>query len=219
MGLLAGDRKKQRWSHDPRGKQWSADKNKISNKIMEKMGWKDGDGLGANGTGRIDPVGVKYKMDNLGLGCTQKYDKQWIAHQDSFNDLLAGLNTDNKDVATPVLADKVEVSSLESAGKRMKHRYKKFTNAKDLTKATSKDMEGIFGRSSKSVAADKAAKDEETKKQLENKDPKFEQSDKHITQKENVQEYFKRKMKERTERLKLGMTKSEVGSIYSSGSW
>ena len=97
-------------------------------------------------------------MDNLGLGCTQKYDKQWIAHQDSFNDLLAGLNTDNKgivvyirsglkyvvDVATPVLADKVEVSSLESAGKRMKHRYKKFTNAKDLTKATSKDMEVKF---------------------------------------------------------------------------
>ena len=54
MGLLAGDRKKQRWSHDPRGKQWSADKNKISNKIMEKMGWKDGEGLGANSTGRID---------------------------------------------------------------------------------------------------------------------------------------------------------------------
>ena len=31
-------------------------------------------------------------MDNLGFGCTQKYDKQWIEHQDSFNDLLAGLN-------------------------------------------------------------------------------------------------------------------------------
>ena len=33
-------------------------------------------------------------MDNLGFGCTQKYDKQWVAHQDSFNDLLAGLSSE-----------------------------------------------------------------------------------------------------------------------------
>ena len=108
MGLLAADRKKQRWSGDPRGKSWSENKNKISNKMMEKMGWKDGEGLGADGQGMlnvsiqmviytkldrpIQPIGIKYKMDNLGFGCTQKYDKQWIEHQDSFNDLLAGLN-------------------------------------------------------------------------------------------------------------------------------
>ena len=75
--------------------------------MMEKMGWKDGEGLGADGQGMlnvsiiwslsidqrsIQPIGIKYKMDNLGFGCTQKYDKQWIEHQDSFNDLLAGLN-------------------------------------------------------------------------------------------------------------------------------
>ena len=34
-------------------------------------------------------------MDNLGFGCTQKYDKQWVAHQDSFNDLLAGLSAES----------------------------------------------------------------------------------------------------------------------------
>ena len=54
MGLLAGDRNKQRWSHDPRGKQWSSDKNKVSNKIMKKMGWKEGEGLGANSNGMLN---------------------------------------------------------------------------------------------------------------------------------------------------------------------
>ena len=38
-------------------------------------------------------------MDNLGFGCTQKYDKQWVAHQDSFNDLLAGLSAETATTA------------------------------------------------------------------------------------------------------------------------
>ena len=54
MGLLAADRKKQRWSGEPRGKSWSENKNKISNKMMEKMGWKDGEGLGADGQGMLN---------------------------------------------------------------------------------------------------------------------------------------------------------------------
>ena len=54
MGLLAADRKKQRWSSDPRGRRWAADKNKISNKLMEKMGWKEGEGLGAKGEGMLN---------------------------------------------------------------------------------------------------------------------------------------------------------------------
>ena len=53
MCLLAGDRKKQRWSADPRGRKWAEDQNKISNKLMEKMGWKQGEGLGAKGDGML----------------------------------------------------------------------------------------------------------------------------------------------------------------------
>jgi len=203
MGLLAGDRKKQRWSADPRGRKWAEDQNKISNKLMEKMGWKQGEGLGAKGDGMLTPIGVKYKMDNLGFGCTQKYDKQWVAHQDSFNDLLAGLSseTTGKTESKPTMADKAEVSNLGTTGKKSKHRYHKFTKAKDLSKASAKDMEGIFGRSSVSEA--KAAT-EATKKEDEAKvdeTQKFKQSEQHVTQKENVHDYFKRKMAERMARL------------------
>jgi len=214
MGLLAADRKKQRWSGDPRGKSWSENKNKISNKMMEKMGWKDGEGLGADGQGMLNPIGIKYKMDNLGFGCTQKYDKQWIEHQDSFNDLLAGLNQATGNEVKPVirLADTVEVSSLEKTGSKLGHRYKKATRAKDISNATAKDMEGIFGRSSQSEKraeeerikqAEKEAEDLKTK-------PQFEESSKHVKQTETVHDYFKRKMAERAERLKLAAVKCEV---------
>jgi len=215
MGLLAADRKKQRWSGDPRGKSWSENKNKISNKMMEKMGWKDGEGLGADGQGMLNPIGIKYKMDNLGFGCTQKYDKQWIEHQDSFNDLLAGLNQATGNEIKPVirLADTVEVSSLEKTGSKLGHRYKKATRAKDISNATAKDMEGIFGRSSQSEKkaeeerikqAEKEAEDLKTK-------PQFEESSKHVKQTETVHDYFKRKMAERAERLKnMAAIKCEV---------
>jgi len=64
MGLLAGDRKKQRWSTDPRGRKWAADKNKISNKLMEKMGWKEGEGLGKEGDGMLN-VGFWFLLSFL----------------------------------------------------------------------------------------------------------------------------------------------------------
>ena len=54
MGLLADRSSKQRWSSDPRGKQWSEDKNKVSVKMMEKMGWTAGKGLGAKEDGNTE---------------------------------------------------------------------------------------------------------------------------------------------------------------------
>jgi len=206
MGLLAGDRKKQRWSTDPRGRKWAADKNKISNKLMEKMGWKEGEGLGKEGDGMLNPIGVKYKMDNLGFGCTQKYDKQWVAHQDSFNDLLAGLSAESTTAtettdSKPVLADKAKISSLGQTGKKSGHRYHKFTKAKDLSQASAKDMEGIFGRSSVSEAKAVQTEENRAKAEEEKAAPKFEESTQHVRQTENVHEYFKRKMAERMARM------------------
>merc|ERR1712021_156437 len=207
MGLLAGDRKKQRWSTDPRGRKWAADKNKISNKLMEKMGWREGEGLGKEGNGMLNPIGVKYKMDNLGFGCTQKYDKQWVAHQDSFNDLLAGLSAESTTAAEttvdskPVLADKAKISSLGQTGKKSGHRYHKFTKAKDLSQASAKDMEGIFGRSSVSEAKAVQTEENRAKAAEEKAAPKFEESTQHVRQTENVHDYFKRKMAERMARM------------------
>ena len=43
-----------------------SDENKFGQKLMEKMGWEAGKGLGSNEDGNVDHVAVKLKTDNRG---------------------------------------------------------------------------------------------------------------------------------------------------------
>ncbi|KAL0073552.1 hypothetical protein J3Q64DRAFT_1816181 [Phycomyces blakesleeanus] len=36
--------------------------------LLQKMGWKVGEGLGTQGQGRIDPISIEIKLDSLGVG-------------------------------------------------------------------------------------------------------------------------------------------------------
>ncbi|ORZ01168.1 hypothetical protein BCR43DRAFT_169560 [Syncephalastrum racemosum] len=40
----------------------------IGYRLLQKMGWKAGEGLGAGGRGRTDPIRIDYKEDSLGVG-------------------------------------------------------------------------------------------------------------------------------------------------------
>ncbi|KAH6585004.1 hypothetical protein BASA60_000718 [Batrachochytrium salamandrivorans] len=64
MGL-AEPRTKQRINIDPQNKQWKDDKTKFGHKMLEKMGWSDGKGLGRNEDGRTDNIQVKLMMTVL----------------------------------------------------------------------------------------------------------------------------------------------------------
>ncbi|KAG1151619.1 hypothetical protein G6F37_004900 [Rhizopus arrhizus] len=44
-------------------------------KMMEKMGWKAGRGLGSHGQGRVDPILIELKDETLGIGKAQEYDE------------------------------------------------------------------------------------------------------------------------------------------------
>ena len=61
------------------------------------------------------------------------------------------------------------------------------------------------------VAKAKREKAEDEKRKIEEEaKPKFEESHTHLPQKENVHDYFKRKMAERTQRLKLGLESKSI---------
>mmetsp|Transcript_39016 Transcript_39016/g.63221 ORF Transcript_39016/g.63221 Transcript_39016/m.63221 type:complete len:803 (+) Transcript_39016:408-2816(+) len=47
------------------------DESNVGFGLLKRMGWRDGDGLGADGSGRVDPVGVHFKADKAGLGYSQ----------------------------------------------------------------------------------------------------------------------------------------------------
>ncbi|XP_017395946.1 PIN2/TERF1-interacting telomerase inhibitor 1 isoform X2 [Cebus imitator] len=93
MSMLAERRRKQKWAVDPQNTAWSNDDSKFGQRMLEKMGWSKGKGLGAQEQGATDHIKVQVKNNHLGLGATINNEDNWIAHQDDFNQLLAKLNT------------------------------------------------------------------------------------------------------------------------------
>lgn len=90
--MLAGPRRKQKVINlRAKNNAWSNDTNKFGQKMLEKMGWSAGKGLGAKENGIVEHVVAKYKNDEKGLGFEDKND-QWTKHEDDFNALLANLS-------------------------------------------------------------------------------------------------------------------------------
>ncbi|ORX61537.1 G-patch-domain-containing protein [Hesseltinella vesiculosa] len=94
MGL-AGQKERQRISSDPNNLNWSNDTSKFGFRMMAKMGWAPGKGLGANEDGSQDHVKIRLKDDNLGLGAKKNQSDNWLGNTDAFSRLLADLNSNN----------------------------------------------------------------------------------------------------------------------------
>ncbi|KAL1781249.1 PIN2/TERF1-interacting telomerase inhibitor 1 isoform X1 [Sigmodon hispidus] len=149
MSMLAERRRKQKWTLDPRNTAWSNDDSKFGQKMLEKMGWSKGKGLGAQEQGATEHIKVKVKNNNLGLGATNNNEDNWIAHQDDFNQLLAALNTCHSQETTNSSDNKERKSfSLEEKSKTSKNRvhYMKFTKGKDLSSRSETDLDCVFGK-------------------------------------------------------------------------
>lgn len=148
--MLAERRQKQKWSLNPRGKWWTEDSNKFGQRMLEKMGWTKGKGLGANEQGITEFSSVSHKNDTTGVG----YDKNvemWTEHQEKFGDLLQQLNGNQDQDAGKNSANEdanLNGQSIELKSKQSHARihYKKFTRGKDITKYKSKDLANIFGQ-------------------------------------------------------------------------
>lgn len=67
------------------------DDSRFGTKMLEKMGWSKGRGLGAKEDGSQEFVRVRFKNDAEGLGYEAR-DDQWTVHEEGFNGLLKALN-------------------------------------------------------------------------------------------------------------------------------
>ncbi|KAI5619833.1 PIN2/TERF1-interacting telomerase inhibitor 1 isoform X1 [Silurus asotus] len=154
MSMLAEPRRKQKWSVDPRNSTWSNDESKFGQKMLERMGWSKGKGLGKSEQGATEHIKVKVKNNSLGLGTAINNEDNWIAHQDDFNQLLAELNSchgqNNTEDSTP---EQTQGFSLEEKSKTSKKRvhYMKFTKGKDLSSRSQTDLACIFGKRAKQI--------------------------------------------------------------------
>nr|XP_057912724.1 PIN2/TERF1-interacting telomerase inhibitor 1 [Doryrhamphus excisus] len=154
MSMLAEPRRKQKWSVDPRNTAWSNDDSRFGQKMLERMGWSKGKGLGKGEQGEVDHIKVKIKNDCHGLGASASQEDNWIAHQDDFNDLLAQLNNcHGQSNSTETLPKEHKGFSLEEKSKTSKKRvhYMKFAKGKDLSSRSVTDLNCIFGKRAKSA--------------------------------------------------------------------
>ncbi|XP_038655912.1 PIN2/TERF1-interacting telomerase inhibitor 1 [Scyliorhinus canicula] len=212
MAMLAEPRRKQKWSVDPRNNTWSNDESRFGQKMLEKMGWSKGKGLGAREQGSTENIKVQVKNNTVGLGAAKNYEDNWIAHQDEFNKLLSELNDCHGQNDSPVTEGKTTFS-LEEKSKSSKKRvhYQKFTKGKDLSSRSSTDLACIFGKRSKRVRGPR-----EQEKQEKNDaclvpvdDPKAASATEEIntvTSSITVQEYFANRMAQ----LKKSKTGHEI---------
>ncbi|XP_075984314.1 PIN2/TERF1-interacting telomerase inhibitor 1-like [Anticarsia gemmatalis] len=181
MAMLAAPRRKQKVINlRAKNNAWSNDSNKFGQRMLEKMGWSEGKGLGAHENGIVEHVVARYKNDDKGLGFEDRND-QWTKHEDDFNSLLANLsNGDNNE-------DKLHSGvSLEVKSKKSKARvhYHKFTRGKDLTRYSEKDLANIFGK--------KSLKNEEKQEEAPVEDVKTTET--VFTDKGSMVDYFKNKL-------------------------
>ncbi|KAK2883534.1 hypothetical protein QQF64_016824 [Cirrhinus molitorella] len=200
MSMLAEPRRKQKWSLDPRNSAWSNDESKFGQKMLERMGWSKGKGLGKSEQGTTEHIKVKVKNNNLGLGTTVKHDDNWIAHQDDFSQLLADLNNchgqNGTDNPTPE-----QGFSLEEKSKTSKKRvhYMKFTKGKDLSSRSETDLACIFGKRSKRGKRDqdegsRQPDSQENGEEDTETNPDPETQTNTVTSTVNMQEYFAQRM-------------------------
>lgn len=220
-------RRKQKWSVDPRNSAWSKDDSKFGQKMLERMGWSKGEGLGRSGQGSTDHIKVRVKNDSYGLGANAADEDKWISHQDDFNELLAELNNQHgQNNNTAPQSEEGKGFSLEEKSKKASKRvhYMKFTKGKDLSSRTETDLNCIFG---------KRAKPTKPKEQVSNGSNSGDQDEANtVTSALSMQEYFAQRMAQlkrdrgqaqseapapETEEMDLAAEPSEEPSPVSSG--
>eukprot|EP00041_Stephanoeca_diplocostata_P039855 m.1638020 g.1638020 ORF g.1638020 m.1638020 type:complete len:349 (-) comp26595_c0_seq1:331-1377(-) len=149
-------KRKQKWGLDPQNKQWANDTSKFGYKMMEKMGWQNGQGLGTNNSGMTEHVKVTTKNNNLGIGATTKdNDYAWLRVQDTFNSVLDDLNavcgSADGTIPTAPPPDSVLDSSKvnKKRGSRLRMFESRFRKGKDLSVMGTDDLACILGKSEK----------------------------------------------------------------------
>ncbi|KAF0982532.1 hypothetical protein FDP41_011462 [Naegleria fowleri] len=83
------------FKEDPNNKRWAEDKSRLGFKLLEKMGWKEGDGLGKKRDGMTEHVKVAFKTDTAGIGAHEEAKKERTVCQkmSSFSEVLSRLKT------------------------------------------------------------------------------------------------------------------------------
>ncbi|KAJ1643706.1 hypothetical protein IWQ61_010497 [Dispira simplex] len=140
MGL-AEPKSKQTYSDDPNNKAWLNDKSNFGFRLLQKMGWKEGKGLGAKEDGITKHLGVTKKRDNLGVGADHNTAENWLENTTGYSALLERLNQsvgDTKSESNDAHSDKGNDKDTSKKSKKLKKDKSKKRNKSKKNKDKSK---------------------------------------------------------------------------------
>jgi len=79
-------------SADPQNKHWLNDKSTYGFKMLAKMGWTEGRGLGIKEDGATDYIKTKKNRERQGVGSTNNSKDNWLESSREFSNVLQNLN-------------------------------------------------------------------------------------------------------------------------------
>ena len=136
--------RKLKWSLDPQNVAWANDKSKFGLRMMQGMGWEEGESLGIAGTGITKHIELKPAVDNrgLGYGVSDSFESQL---QPDFEDILKSLNKRYSSTEAKS-TDQSYFPIEQGAAKSRPLRYRRFVQAKDLSRKSSEELSCVFAK-------------------------------------------------------------------------
>ncbi|KAI6232966.1 hypothetical protein M3Y99_00956800 [Aphelenchoides fujianensis] len=193
MSILAAPRRKQRISTDPRNTSWKAE-NTAGKAMLERMGWREGAGLGRREQGMQENLKLKANLTGRGLGKEEhRSTEHWIAHNDDFELLLAKLNDKSKGKAKAGDSQADETPVQSAHPERVRLLKRRFTRAKDLSIVSSTMKAGIFGNKSKQTTRNEQVEVEERKEEATTESSTFD--DNLVVSTASATDLYKEKMR------------------------
>jgi Pin2-interacting protein X1 len=101
-------------------------KSDFGSKILEKFGWKEGEGLGKNKSGIKETIQIKRREENIGLGkkkIKEKWNDTWW--ENSYNNILKNIKGDKN--------KKIEENSSDEEEEKLKRSRKNSERKKSLS--------------------------------------------------------------------------------------
>ena len=140
---------------------WAQDKTGFGYKMLLKMGWKEKEGLGKDGEGRIEAVKVTKRADARGLGAEKEDSNNhgWTETAQSFTGVLASLKEKYGAVNTKKKAKK-EKKKEEKKKKRKHGRLSLTSDSSDGEQEEAKRIEV----NEQDAEAEASARDAKTKR-------------------------------------------------------
>lgn len=134
---------------------YASDKGKFGFKLLQKMGWSEGKGLGANEDGSVESIKMHKKDDNMGLGASKKNIDNWLENSTNFDALLErladGENVEKKRKEKKKSKKESDSKKRESS-KNEPEKKKAKTEKKEKENRREKDLKEKTKRNKKAIS-------------------------------------------------------------------